>query len=178
MRTGRLVVDVADLRRRAGTRRPIRRTAVLGGLAVNDVAVVEGSEVEVEAVIESISDQVVVDGTVRADWVGSCRRCLEEVRGRVETEVREVFEPRPVEGETYALAGETLDLEPMVRDAVLLNLPLAPLCDVACRGPDPANPVRVGDDEADADAGGAGGEGGGEGGGDPRWAALRELRFE
>lgn len=168
VRTGRLVVDVAELRRRAGNRKRIERSALLSGLVVADVAVMEDAAVEVEGVLESISDQVVIDGTVRADWVGSCRRCLNEVTGRVEVAIREVFDRHPVEGETYALTGDTLDLEPMVRDTVLLSLPLAPLCDDACPGPDPDHPVgAAGDDPADE-----------SGEGDPRWAALRDLRFD
>jgi uncharacterized protein len=170
MRTGRMVVDVAGIRRVAGTRKRIERSAVLAGLAVADVAVVEDAAVEVDAVLESVSDQVVVAGTVRADWVGSCRRCLDEVTGRIEVDVREVFDPRPVEGETYRLAGDSLDLEPMVRDAVLLNLPLAPICDDACPGPDPEHPVGA---DGTAPAGAEG-----EPEPDPRWAALRDLRFE
>jgi uncharacterized protein len=168
VRTGRLVVDVSELRRRAGNRKRIQRSALLSGLVVADVAVMEDAAVEVEGVMEAISDQVVLAGTVRADWVGSCRRCLDEVTGRVEVTIREVFDPHPVEGETYPLTGDTLDLEPMVRDTVLLNLPLAPLCDDACPGPDPEHPV-----------GGGPADGGAEGeAGDPRWSALRDLRFD
>ncbi len=166
-RTGRLVVDVGDLRRRAGTRRRIQRAADLGPLRVNEVGVDEGSMVEIDAVLESISDQVVVTGTVRASWTGPCRRCLETVHGVAEVDVRELFDPHPVEGETYRLNGDTLDLEPMVRDAVLLNLPLAPLCDEACSGPDPEHPV------GGRAAGGAAGDEP-----DPRWAALRDLHLD
>ncbi len=57
-----------------------------------------------------------------------------------------------------------LDLEPVLRDAFALALPLAPLCDEACAGPDPeAHPVGIGDAEPPAD---------------PRWSALDSLRFE
>ena len=48
----------------------------------------------------------------------------------------------PVEGETYPLGRDPLDLEPVLREALALALPLAPLCDEACAGPDPeAHPV-------------------------------------
>ena len=36
--------------------------------------------------------------------------------------------------EAYPLAGDELDLEPLARDAVLLELPLAPLCAEDCPG--------------------------------------------
>jgi uncharacterized protein len=79
-----------------------------------------------------------------------------------------VFEASPVEGETFPLVGEQVDLAPMLREALALGLPLAPLCADDCAGPAPeAHPVRVPDDAA-GDARPT----------DPRWAALDELRFD
>jgi uncharacterized protein len=89
-------------------------------------------------------------------------------------QIREIFEPRPVEGETYAMAEDIVNLEPMVRDAVLLALPLAPLCAADCRGPAPELfPARVaGEAEESEEEEGSGPIS------DPRWAALAELDFE
>ena len=72
-----------------------------------------------------------------APWTGECRRCLGDAHGIARAEVREIFEARPTEGETYPLTGDHIDLEPLVRDAVLLSLPLAPLCSEGCLGPAP-----------------------------------------
>ena len=66
---------------------------------------------------------------------GECRRCLDPVVGALEIPLSEVFEARPIEGETYPLDGDEVDLEPVVRDAVLLHLPLAPLCRPTARAP-------------------------------------------
>jgi uncharacterized protein len=90
------------------------------------------------------------------------------VRGEAVAEVREVYERHPTEGETYPLDGDEVDLEPLLRDAVLLALPIAPLCDEACGGPEP-EAYRV----ASA-ASGAADEPGRPA--DPRWAALDQLR--
>jgi uncharacterized protein len=81
----------------------------------------------------------------------------------VALDVEEVFETRPVEGETYPLDGDQLNVEPLVRDAVLLALPLAPLCEVACPGPEPEE-HPIGTDTGSSI--------------DPRWSALGELKFE
>src|SRR4051794_41006888 len=100
--------------------------------------------------------------------MGGGRRCLGGVAGVLEAEVQEVFEAGDVGGDTYQFGGDFLDLEPMVRDVVLLGLPLAPLCGDVCEGPDPDDhPVSV---EAEDDPE--------PGQGDPRWAALRGLKFE
>ena len=65
--------------------------------------------------------------------------------------------------EVYRLDGDEIDLRPMVRDAVVLNLPQAPLCRDECLGPDPVRyPATVEDDSKPVDR---------------RWAALSELRF-
>ena len=82
--------------------------------------------------------RVTVAGTVRAPWVGECRRCLEEVAGAVEVDAAGGLRAhaRPT-GETYPLDGDEVDLEPVVRDAVLLALPLAPLCRRGLPGPGP-----------------------------------------
>src|SRR5690606_41961509 len=81
-------------------------------------------------------------GTITGRWAGECRRCLEETGGEVRVAFREVFEPNPTEGETYPLGADEVDLEPALREAVSLALPLAPLCDEACDVP--ASDVHTG----------------------------------
>jgi uncharacterized protein len=162
-----LQVGVTDLRRHPGSRRPWRGAARFEDLAVSSARVPAGVEVGVDVELEAIANGVVVEGTVTVPWAGECRRCLRPVEGLRRTTVREVFEPHPTEGETYPLDDDVLDLEPMVRDAALLALPLAPLCTDDCRGPAPdAFPTGPVDDEAATRPA------------DPRWAALDELRFD
>lgn len=168
-----LEVGIADLRRSPGTRRRVVESVPLAGLAITTAAVPDDVPIEIDLDLEALSDGLVATGRIVAPWEGECRRCLGPVTGRSEVEVREIFQDRPVEGETYPVREDLVDLEPMVRDAVLLALPLAPLCDADCRGPAPESfPARV--------------EGEGDGAeedqpgplADPRWAALAELDFE
>jgi uncharacterized protein len=166
------VVGITEQRRNPGVRRAVAVAGPLAGLGTSAAAVPADEDVRADVVVEAMTDgRVTVTGTVRAPWEGECRRCLRPVRGDLAVDVQEVFEPHPVpDAETYRLDGDHLDLEPMIRDAVLLALPLAPLCEEACEGPDPeGHPVGAADD-ADPDGGGDDT--------DPRWAALRELRFE
>jgi uncharacterized protein len=166
-----LVVGVTDLRKRPGTQRELHLTAVLEGLEVSSARVPAGAEVTLDGLIEAIEGGITVSGRVEAPWTGDCRRCLETITGRLEADVREVFEHDPTEGETWPISGDEIDLEPVVRDAVLLTLPLAPLCREDCPGPAPeefpTGPAADHDEPPDAD-----------GPADPRWAALSELRFE
>ena len=78
----------------------------------------------------------------------------------------ELFEPHPLDGDTYPIEGHEIDLEQLVRDALLLELPLAPACDDADCAPATAPGVLVG--AADSDPAGPEPT-------DPRWAALSEL---
>lgn len=146
--------------------------AALAGLAVSSAAVPEEASIAVDVVLESLPDGLTVRGTVRAPWQGECRRCLRAVSADIVVGVAEVFDARPVEGETYPIDGDHVDLEPMVRDAVLLALPMAPLCDEACPGPAPELfPVDARDNPAEqAD--------GGPTPADARWAVLDGLRFD
>jgi uncharacterized protein len=172
----RLEVDVALLLRRPGTTCPIEVDLTFGDLA-NSVVV--ASRVVGALVVESMSDSLSVTGELGAAWRGDCRRCLGEAEGVTTIDVAEIFERRPVDGETYPLQGDVVDLAPMVREQMLLSLPLAPLCDEACGGPDPdrfPSVVPPPDPDAVTEAAAAAPEPGPAG--DPRWAALDALRFD
>ena len=171
-RVPRLEVDVALLLRRPGTTCPVEVDLTFGDLA-NSVVV--ASRVVGALVVESMSDSLSVTGELSAAWRGDCRRCLGEAEGDTTIEVAEIFERRPVDGETYPLEGDVVDLAPMVREQMLLSLPLAPLCDEACGGPDPDRfPSIVGGPDVD----GADDQAEQESVGDPRWAALDAVRFD
>ena len=73
-------------------------------------------------------------GHVTRPWTGKCRRCLAPASGPLEVPVRELYTEDGDGEETYPLVGDEMDLEPLVRDAVLLELPLAPLCRPDCLG--------------------------------------------
>jgi uncharacterized protein len=167
-----LRINVLEIRRRPGTQREVVLSAPLEGLAISSAHVVDGADVSVDAVLESIEGGITLSGTVTAPWVGECRRCLDPVEGTLEATVSEVFEPHPTEGETYPIEGDDVDVEPMVRDAVLLGLPLAPLCREDCAGPAPEKlPVLLpADDAPDGDDA--------ERPPDPRWAGLEGLKFD
>ena len=94
----------------------------------------DGSPVDVDVVLESAHEGVVVSGTVRAHWVGDCRRCLESAEGDLDLRIRELC-VEGADGETtYAIVNDEVDLGEIVHDACILDLPLAPLCREDCKG--------------------------------------------
>jgi uncharacterized protein len=132
------LVPITALRRATGTQRHERRHGPLGELCVAETKVSATAEVDVDVVLSAIDGGIEVAGSVASDWEAECRRCLRPVGGRVEADVRELYRPA-VEGqaddeETYPLGADHLDLAPLARDALLLALPLAPLCREDCPG--------------------------------------------
>jgi uncharacterized protein len=165
-------IGVIELRRRPGTERELSISTPVEGLAITTAHVPADSAVSLEGVLEAIEGAITLSARITAPWEGECRRCLDPVTGLLELDVSEVFEAHPTEGETYPIEGDDLDVEPVVRDAVLLHLPLAPLCRPDCPGPAPdAFPTSVEGSEGAAHEAG-------ERPPDPRWAGLEQLKFD
>ncbi len=161
------VVNVAALRKRAGTRRAVQLAGALAGLKVSGSEVPDDALVEADLLLEGLQGEAIVaTGTVSSRWEGACRRCLGPAAGRLEVEVRELFEAASDEEETYPLTGDRVDLEPLVRDAVLLELPQAPLCSEECKGLCPTCGTNRNEGDCTCDPAPR----------DPRWAALDELK--
>lgn len=137
------VVDTRELGRRAGLSREVHRAVpVTKALGVPDVIVVpEGAEVVLDLLLESVVEGVLVTGTASAPTAGACSRCLDPIGGKVEVELTELFaypdsttEATTEEDEVSHLVDDRIDLEPIVRDAVVLALPQVPLCGEDCPG--------------------------------------------
>jgi uncharacterized protein len=165
------LVPVLTLRRQPGARREERRAGRIGELSVAGSVVPASAEAVAVAVLDSIDGGIEVAASVRAPWQGECRRCLRPLTGELRCDVRELYRSRPgdeapdPDEDTYPLEGDHLDLGPLVRDALLLELPLAPLCRDDCRG---LCPTCVADLNSGPCACAAAAV-------DPRWAALDIL---
>ena len=136
------VVDLRKLGRRAGSLLQLDKTLPAPeGWRIEMIGVPEGAQVELRLRLESVMEGVLVTGEVDVPLVGSCARCLEPVEDTLELDVQELFayegsttEATSEEDEVRRLDGDFLDLEPMVRDLVVLSLPLSPVCSDDCRG--------------------------------------------
>lgn len=135
-------------------------------------------DLDLDLVLESVVDGILVRGTAEVDLVMPCARCLDEIVDEATLGLAElVHDPRRLErddyteGEDYLLESDLLhlDLAPVLRDGITLVVPAQPRCRPDCAGLCPTcgvnrNDVDCGhDDEAVAD---------------PRWAALADLDLD
>ena len=113
------------------------------GLGIVDlIGVPVGADLELDLRLESVMDGVLVSGTVTAPVSGECGRCLGPVSDTLAVRVQELFvypeasagPDQDDEDEVAQLRGDFLDLAPTLRDAVVLALPLTPLCQEDCQG--------------------------------------------
>ena len=124
MSTDPLILNVAELLRRPATRKAYELEVPAVGLTFRgDSEVVDGTPVWVDVVVESLSDGLTVNGEVRTTWTGTCRRCLGPATGPLVAEVQELYQVHPTSEEAFPFDGEQLDLGPMVRELVLMELP-------------------------------------------------------
>jgi uncharacterized protein len=159
-------IPVADLLRRPGASRAVRVAAPLADVRGPGAEIPAEQPIAVDLIFERVPDGLVVRGTVTARWEAACSRCLASVGGDLEVGVAELYEREPLEGETYRLSDDDIvDLEPMIRDALLLELPPVPLCRPDCQG----LCAKCGIDRNTSECDCADAEP------DPRWAALRSL---
>jgi uncharacterized protein len=121
---------VADLLAHPGHRRSAGiDTAIDWGLELSRL----GPALTAELVLESASGGLVVRGPVFTVVGHTCHRCLTEWQEEFVVDVLEALGV-PDDPDGYRLHGDVADLEPVLRDAVLLAVPLLPTCREDCRG--------------------------------------------
>lgn len=174
------VLDTRPLGRRPGSMWESAWTVrAPEGLGRDLVRIPAGADLELDVRLEAVLDGVLVTATVAATTTGECARCLDEAGGELRVDLTELFSyPEQAErfrrtagsdaeadDEVRLLDGDLLDLEQVIRDAVVLALPSSPLCRPDCGGLcavcgvrlDEAGPAHAHDEI------------------DPRWAGLRGL---
>lgn len=163
-----VLLDVRDLLAEAGAARRVTLEERFDGLGT-ELARVPGEEpVRIEVLLESVLEGVEVSGPLSGRIAYRCARCLKPFDRGFRVEVRELFAADPPEdGDEYPITEGHIDLEPMVRDTVVLDMPFSPLCRPDCLG----LCERCGGDRNLGECT-CGPEG------DPRWAILDGLELD
>jgi uncharacterized protein len=130
-----LSVDVSELLRHPGTSTVLNFAKNLEGIGVPLSRLAEDQPAEFDLRLDALVDGIHASGSVEGEVVFECRRCLQEFRKPMAVEIDDVFLYPDESGDAeYRIEGDHVDLEPMVRDAFVLELPLNPLCREDCRG--------------------------------------------
>ncbi len=153
----RFVFDLRELGRRPGTLREYRRRIPApANLGFDLIGVPDGAPLDLDLRLESVSEGVLVTGTIAGPLRGQCGRCLDPVDDELSVDICELFaypnsttEATSEQDEVYRVDGDFLDVEPAVRDSVVLGLPWTPLCRPDCAGLCPTCGQRRNDLPAD-----------------------------
>jgi uncharacterized protein len=167
------VFDLRELGRGAGSLKDYWRSVPAPAwLGLDLIGVPEGAPLALDVRLESVTEGVLVTGTVTAPLTGQCGRCLDPISDELDVDVCELFaypdsatDETTEEDEVLRIDGDLLDAEPMVRDAVVLGLPWTPLCRPDCAGLCPTCGQRLDDLPAGHTHDVI----------DPRWAALAKF---
>ncbi len=170
------VLDTRSLGRAPGSIRQVHRVVTAPEkIGLDLIAIPAGAEIDLDLTLQAVSEGVLVTGSVSAPIEGECSRCLESFTDDLELEITELFaypdsatEQTTEEDEIYRLVDDMIDIEPVVTDAVGLELPLQPLCEPDCAGLCPECGVRMaiaGPDHTHEIL-------------DPRWAGLAKFASE
>lgn len=171
--SGPLVFDTRDLGRQAGSMQQLRTSVPAPEpIALELIGVHAGTPLDLDVRFEAVAEGVLLSGTVDTAAEGECGRCLDPVRLPISLWLTELFAyPGSATDETtdtdelYRVQDDRVDFAPVLRDALVLALPLTPLCSADCPGLCPGCGAKwddLPDDHTHEVI-------------DPRWAALQAM---
>ena len=162
-------LHVRDIARKPGQSREFSFEAHFEDRVGEGLAWVEAdTPVAVEGLLESVHEGILASGSATAAAAGECSRCLDPLTLYLRVDFGELFAYDRSEDFELFTIDDTVDLEEVVRDAVVLALPFQPVCRPDCAGLNPETgeklapgttwtpPERI----------------------DPRWAALQEFKID
>ena len=161
-----LLVNALELLRRPGSERAVDLDVDPSLLDLVDPRVAPDSAIAVHLSCSSLSDGIVVEGTIDARFRSECRRCLMPIDGPIQAPVRELYQTTLTDPDAFPILNDQIDLGPMIRETVLLDLPEAPLCSADCKGLCPVCGADRNRTECRCVVDSR----------DPRWAALDAIR--
>jgi uncharacterized protein len=164
--TGPFVLPIRDIIHRSGEMREhtieVPAPAKWGeGL----VSIPEGEPVVVEVRLESVHEGILASGDIDTEYYGVCSRCLTDITEGLQVEFQELFAYPGEEEADFEVQDDHVDLETLVREAVVLSLPFQPVCQPDCPGLDPVTGERLADSAGSQQSEPL----------DPRWAALQDY---
>jgi uncharacterized protein len=160
-------VSIIDLMHKPGQMREASLDILTPEPMGEGIAVVpDGTNLDLDVRFESVHEGILVTGEVFVDADAECSRCLEPLTVPIEVDFQELFTYSVSSEDDHFVKDDEINLEQVIRDAVVLNLPLHPLCQIDCLGLCVECGVKMAENphhvhEAPVDS---------------RWIALKELQ--
>lgn len=162
-----LQISVHDLINKPGTMREKQLDVVIDEPMANfAIGIPAGSTIEIDARFESVHEGILVTGDAFATASGECSRCLDPIDSAVEVEFQELFAYSGTSEDDFVVENESIDLDQVIRDAVVLSLPFQPVCSAGCKGLCVTCGAKLNEDPQHAH----------EAPVDPRWNVLTNLK--
>jgi uncharacterized protein len=168
-----LVVNIARLGRRPGSMFAMHETvASPARIGLEMIGIASGAPLDLDLRVESVSEGVLVSGTLSAPITGECSRCLTPFTEGIDVDLTELFaypdsltEATTDEDEVGRVVNDYVDLRQPIVDAIGLELPFSPVCRTDCPGLCPKCGVALATAEPDHHHDEI----------DPRWAKLATM---
>lgn len=162
-----LVVNALELLRRPGSQKEIALDVEPVDVDLEgEERLVPGAPIAVRLECSSTNDGIVVDGSLTTGFRGTCRRCLRPVEGERSIEIHELYQETRSDPDAFPIENDQIDLRPMIRESILLDVPGAPLCRAECPGLCPVCGADLATETCTCETTSV----------DPRWSVLSELR--
>ncbi len=132
----------------------------------NSIAgILKGGQLAIDGRLESVHEGILVSANVSSEAISECSRCLDPLKLDVDVEFQELFAYSLTDEDDLVISDESIDLEQVVRDAVVLSLPFQPICSEDCEGLCVDCGAKLADNPQHVH----------EAPVDPRWNALKNL---
>lgn len=161
-----LVFDTHEWGHQPGSERTFERSVPApSDMGIDVYKAPEGSPIELDLRLEAVMEGILATGSASVVVTGECVRCLDEIEEDIDVTFQELYVFSNPDEDDIQIQDDQLDLEPVLRDAVVLSLPLNPLCDPQCPGLCSECGARLADDPQHTHGEAI----------DPRWAPLSQL---
>lgn len=128
-------IPVHDLMHKPGTMRELTTELTLeADLGAGLAQVSKGGSIDLELRLESVHEGIYVSGLLKTEAEAECSRCLDPVKVPIRVDIQELFAYSLQVEDDLVIQDEQIDLEQVIVDSVVLNLPFTPICKADCLG--------------------------------------------
>lgn len=167
-------VRIADIMSEVGSQKDVELSFDERELEIGEVTFLFPQRVRVEVAITNTGEGLLVQGSLLGEAKTSCSRCLVDAEVPIDIKIQEeVLSVDEIEvsdsaglPDQYSHDGDSIDLAPMVEQALIIDLPSAPLCKTDCSGLCPICGIDRNLEQCDCETERT----------DPRWDALNSLK--